>query len=280
MPPNQRVMETFNLTFPPLEIATNITINKIFNIDDDNSAFSIIFQVEFEWKDLNLKFNYLSKSMTTNIITEEEWKKIWKPDLSFSILTGSAASPKILDEEKLINRSSDASLTNNIETLFHTESYDGATNSIYFKRIYQGEFVCQYDGVSLYPFGTNKCHFRMYLRGIANKMTKLNLLPLNVVAENEVGEFIVDSYFLIDKPRHQLNTIVVGFELLRSRTSIILVTYLPTILMNMINQVDRVMKYFTRFKIFYKFLIQATVYLKTENPPELLITGNVCYPEA
>ena len=243
MPPNQRVMETFNLTFPPLEITTNITINKIFNIDDDNSAFSIIFQVEFEWKDLNLKFNYLSKTMTTNIITEEEWKKIWKPDLSFAILTGSAVSPKILDEEKLVNRSSDASLTNNIETLFHNESYDGATNSIYFKRIYQGEFVCQYNGVSLYPFGTNKCYFRMYLRGIANKMTKLNLLPLNVVAENEVGEFIVDSYSLSSRPRHQLNTIFIGFELLRSRTSIILVTYLPTILMNMINQVDRDIKY-------------------------------------
>ena len=239
MPPNQRVMETFNLTFPPLEITTNITINKIFNIDDDNSAFSIIFQVEFEWNDLNLKFNYLSKTMTTNIITEEEWKNIWKPDLSFSILTGSAVSPKILDEEKLVNRSSEASLTNNIETLFHNESYDGATNSIYFKRIYQGEFMCQYDGVSLYPFGTNKCHLRLIIRGIANKMTKLILLPLNVVAEDKfIGEFIVDSYFLYDTKRHQLNTVAIGFELLRSRTSIILVTYLPTILMNMINQVE------------------------------------------
>ena len=238
MPPNQRVLEMFNLTFPLLEITTNITINKIFNIDDDNSAFSVIFQVEFEWNDLNLKFNYLSKSMNLNIISKEEWKKIWKPELSFAVLTGTAVSPKILDEELLVNRSSEGSLTNNIETLFHNESYDGATNSIYFKRLYQGDFVCQYDGVSQYPFGTNRCHFRMYLRGIANKMTKLNLMPLNVVADNMVGEFIVDRYFLEDKPRHQLNTIIVSFELLRSRTSIILVTYLPTILMNMINQVE------------------------------------------
>ena len=238
MPPNQRVLKTFNLTFPPVEITTNITINKIFDIDDDNSAFSMIFQVEFEWNDLNLKFNYLSKSMGINIISLKEWQKIWKPDLSIAILTGTAVKPKILDEEILVNRSSDASLTNNIETLFHNETYEGATNSIYLKRIYQGEFVCQFNGVSQYPFGKNLCYIRMYLRGIANKMTKINLLPLNVVAENEIGEFIVNRYILKNKQRHELDTITVSFELVRSRTSIILVTYLPTILMNLINQVS------------------------------------------
>ena len=242
MPPNKRVLNTFNLTFPPLEITTNITINNIFDIDDENSAFSIIFQVEFEWNDLNLKFNYLGKSMGINIISLKEWEKIWKPDLNIAILTGTAVGAKILDEEILVNRSSDASLTNNIETLFHNESYEGASNSIYFKRIYQGEFVCQFNGVSQYPFGTNLCHLRMYLRGIANKMTKINLLPLNVVAENEIGEFIVKKYDLEKVDRHQLNTITVSFELVRSRTSIILVTYLPTILMNLINQVSRHVK--------------------------------------
>ena len=242
MPPRQRVLKTNNLTFPPLEITTNITINKIFDIDDENSAFSIIFQVEFEWNDLNLKFNYLGKSMGINIISLKELEKIWKPDLNIAILTGTAVGPKILDEAILVNRSSDASLADNIETLFHNESYEGATNSIYFKRLYQGEFMCQFNGVSQYPFGTNLCYVRMYLRGIANKMTKINLLPLNVVAENEIGEFIVSKYILQNTQRHQLDTITVSFELVRSRTSIILVTYLPTILMNLINQVSKYFK--------------------------------------
>ena len=69
-------------------------------------------------------------------------------------------------------------------------------------------------------------------------MTLFKLLPLNVEAKKEVGEFIVERYFLLNSPREQINTVAVSFELLRSRTSIILVTYLPTILMNMINQVD------------------------------------------
>ena len=237
LPPNRRVLETFNLSFPPLEIETKFTINKIFNINDDNSAFSTIFQVELEWNDLNLKFNYLKKSKRINIISQEEWKKIWKPDLSFATLTGTAVSPKILDEELLVRRNSKAYITDNNETLFHNETYSGATNSIYFRRIYQGEFVCQFDGVSKYPVGTNLCYFRMYLRGIANAMTKLNLLPLHVNAPNKIGEFYVERYFLQEIPRHELNTVSVSFELSRSRASIILVTYLPTILMNMINQV-------------------------------------------
>ena len=240
MPPNQRVLDTFNnLTFPPLDITTNITIQRIFDISDDKSAFSVIFQVELEWNDLNLKFNYLSDSTNVfaNTIGPQNWTNMWKPNLSFSTLTGTAKSPKILDEEILIKKGSEASLTNNIETLFHRETYEGATNSIYYKRIYQGQFMCEFDGVSQYPVGKNLCHVRMYLRGIANKMTKLKLLPLNVASDKEVGEYIVNKYFLQDAPRNQLNTIVVSFELLRSRTSIILVTYLPTILMNMINQV-------------------------------------------
>ena len=238
MPPNQRVTDGFNVTFPLLEIQTNVTINRIFNIDDENSAFSVIFQVEFEWYDLNLRFNYLNNEMRFNNIGVHEWDKIWKPELSFAILTGTAEQPKLLDEEILIKRSSRAALSNNIETLFNNESYEGSQNSIYFKRIFQGEFVCEFSGVSQYPFGTNVCNFRMYLHGISNKMTLFKLLPLNVEAKKEVGEFIVERYFLLNSPREQINTVAVSFELLRSRTSIILVTYLPTILMNMINQVD------------------------------------------
>ena len=75
--------------------------------------------------------------------------------------------------------------------------------------------MCEFDGVSQYPVGKNLCNVRMYLRGIANKMTKLKLLPLNVASDTEVGEFIVTKYFLEDAPRNQLNPIVVCFELLR-----------------------------------------------------------------
>ena len=72
--------------------STSNTTFYIFNIDDDNSAFSVIFQVELEWNDLNLKFNYLSNSTNTiaNLIDLKGWENIWKPNLSFSILTGTA----------------------------------------------------------------------------------------------------------------------------------------------------------------------------------------------
>ena len=88
------------------------------------------------------------------------------------------------------------------------------------------------------PNKAKKVESDRYLHGVSNKMTLFQLLPLNVEAKKEVGEFIVERYFLLNSPREQINTVAVSFELLRSRTSIILVTYLPTILMNMINQVD------------------------------------------
>ena len=56
------------------------------------------------------------------------------------------------------------SLANNNDRIFHNETYDGAENPIHYKLIYQGDFVCDFDGIRMYPFGINGCYFRIYLR--------------------------------------------------------------------------------------------------------------------
>ena len=238
IPPNQRIENGFgNVTFPPLEITTNVTITSILDLSDANSAFSLIFIVELEWNDLNLRFKYLKENPQCNSIDDETFGKMWRPKLNFGILAGTAEDPKVIFDDNLVVRSRTAFLANDIDRVFYNESYHGSENKIHSKRIYQATFNCQFNGIYLYPFGTNKCWFRFFIKGASNKMATLKLLPLNYLAGNVVGEFNVNDITMVESYQRDLHTVVVTIEVLRSRLSIILVTYLPTILMNLINQV-------------------------------------------
>ena len=221
-----------------MEIQTNVTVVDILDLSDEKSSFSIIFIVDLEWNDLNLKFHYLKEDSQSNSIDEETFKqKMWNPQLSFGTLAGTAEHPKVVFEEIVVIRSHKATLANDIDQVFYNESYHGSENKIHSKRIYQATFNCQFNGIYLYPFGTNECHFRFFLKGASNKMTTFKLLPLNYLAGSVVGEFNVNDVTMEESYQRGLHNVVVSIEVLRSRLSIILVTYLPTILMNLINQV-------------------------------------------
>ena len=239
IPPNQRIENGFgNVTFPPLEIQTNVTVVDILDLSDETSSFSVIFIIDLEWNDLNLKFKYLKEESQSNSIDKETFEqRMWKPQLNFGTLAGTAEHPKVVFEEIVVIRSHKATLANDIDQVFYNESYLGSENKIHSKRIYQATFNCQFNGIYLYPFGTNECHFRFFLKGASNKMTTFKLLPLNYLAGSVVGEFNVNGITMEESYQRGLHNAVVSIEVLRSRLSIILVTYLPTILMNLINQV-------------------------------------------
>ena len=222
-----------------MEITTQVTISSILDLSDRNSAFSIIFIIDLEWNDLNLKFNYLKENQQSNSIETETFQKMWRPKLNFGILAGTSGHPKVIFEENVVIRSRKAFLANDVDKVPYNESYHGSENKIHSKIMYQANFNCQFKGIYLYPFGTNNCWFRFFIEGATNKMNKttFKLLPLNNLADTAVGEFNVNDIRMIESHQNGLRSVVVILELLRSRISIILVTYLPTILMNLINQV-------------------------------------------
>ena len=78
-----------------LEITTKVTISSILDLSDRNSAFSLIFIIDLEWNDLNLKFNYLKENQQSNSIETETFQKMWGPKLNFGILAGTSGHPKV-----------------------------------------------------------------------------------------------------------------------------------------------------------------------------------------
>lgn len=212
---------------------------QLYDINSETSSFSTIFQLTLEWHDLNLKYNYLKDDKIKNSIDSTSWYYIWKPDLNFGILTTSESSLKLLNEEITIRKDSTPSLSKDVDELFHNETFEGSKNPIILKRIYQGRFVCDFDGISSYPFGTNTCYVRFYLTGIANEMVAITNVTLTTMEtmNYEVGSYYINQIYTTVRLHSGLNSVGINFELLRSRGSIIMVTYLPTFLMNMINQV-------------------------------------------
>ena len=237
-PPTQRISTDLDVYFPPLQIDTNVTINGLFGIHVESSSFSTMITVVLEWKDLNLQYNFLKSEGTNNSVPSEVAGGIWKPNIKFATLKGDTEFPKLVDEKFLIKRRSRPSLSNDVDLLFFNETYKGSENIIYWKRIFQAEFICNYDGVRNYPYGRNACHFRFFTTGAENEIIQFSNLEINDLLDSYIVEqFKVEGITIKDSRRRGLNTIIVQFQLLRSTMNIFLVTYLPTILMNMINQV-------------------------------------------
>lgn len=153
----------------------------------------------------------------------------------------------------MIKRKSRPSLSNDVDLLTFNETYQGSENIIYWKRIFQAQFFCSYKGVHNYPHGKNLCHFRFFTTGAENKIIRFTNMNINDLLDSyTIEQFNIKdgSITIADTQRRGLNTIIVQFELLRSTTSIFLVTYLPTILMNMINQVGSIVITFFYLKLY------------------------------
>ena len=236
-PPTKRIIGYLNTSFPLLDIKLQISMQKIFDINPSTSTFSMIFTLVLEWHDLNLVFHFLKKDKLLNSLVRN-WQNIWKPQLQFSILSGTQEFPKILNEEMLVTRMSEPALSNDVDKLFHYETFNGDKNSIYWKQTLQGSFVCDFGGIAMYPVGSNLCEVKLYLGGIANKMTKFSEISIDNIQESTVGEFMIRNInFSITNNGDMMNIINLEIEMQRSIFSIFMVTYIPTILMNMINQV-------------------------------------------
>ena len=247
-PPTQRLANESHVTFPLLNVETRVIINKIFGIDPASTSINILFTVILEWQDLNLSFNFLKDNYNYNAITDPE---VWRPNIRISLLKGSDEFPKIVDEKFLVKKKALPNLSNDVDLLSFNETYPGAENSLYLQTIYQANFVCIYDGIKDYPFGINKCHLRIFTTGSVNKMLRFtNLSVENHLIGNITEQYIINNITIQESMSQGLSNVVVEITMFRSWASVFLVTYLPTILMNMINQVTKyIVEYVTRISL-------------------------------
>ena len=126
-----------------------------------------------------------------------------------------------------------------------------------YKSEHNMRFFCSFDGIVQYPFETETCSFYFFLNGPANNLTNIKCI-LEAPTNKIIGKYVLSEWKILFNetyPRSSKKMVKVSVSLRRDPVSIFMVTYLPTILMNIINQ--------------------ATNYITGDSKYDLIITVNI-----
>ena len=232
-PPLRKEISGVEVTFHPLEIYAHVEIQDILNIDERSSVFSLEFSISFTWSDYRLVYNFLKSDVEKNTVPSA----IWTPTLTFLVQNDRTKSIEE-DRHTIIEKLGPANMDAGMEYLHANESYTGSDNPITMKIRYQGTFFCSFPKIKHYPFDTEKCSVGLYLSGEMKKNVKLTpSSPVGYFGPSSVGQYSVKRWAIeTTSLKEGINGVKVTVELNRDLYSIIMITYLPTIVMNLVNQ--------------------------------------------
>ena len=237
--------------FPYIDVETSVTVFDIININEVDSTISILFNVLLVWKDPLLDFKFLKQDKLKNRIKVEESNCIWKPDLQFSLLKKDTLEK--LQEQISVEKIGRPILPKNEDFSWSSELYPGEENPLEMEIMYQGVFNCPYSEIRKYPFDESRCKIRIKCIGEGCDRINLNPGELNILPDFFGQYKVLKGNKTVTKIGKY--TLTLDIILGRNIGSIFLVTYLPTILMNIINQ--------------------ATVYVGSPGNCEFITTVNV-----
>ena len=138
----------------------------------------------------------------------------------------------------------------------------------------------------------SNCRIRFYLDGISNFFT--DILPTFVkTGQDTFGDFVIKNWRIGHKKDDKHGKMIeISMTLRRDITSIFMVTFLPTILMNLINQASNYITGDTKYDLVYTInitcmMVLASVYLSVSaslpptsdiKPVEVWLLFNLAYP--
>lgn len=214
------------------EVGVVFTVLDILDINEQNSVFEIYFMIKLSWRDFKLEYEFLKDDEDKNLI--QNVTRIWTPNLQyFHIKTVDS----VIDygQKLFVTKRSKPRLE---EAVFTKEIYKGSENPInlvFKKRI---RFTCFFESVSSYPFKEQICPLNFYIEGSDNLLTNLKMTEFRDLGPKTTGQYIIERWSYRAELRDETEERVVTLDLVLSRklTSIFMVTYLPTMLINIINQ--------------------------------------------
>ena len=269
-----------------LSINATLTVQDIFEINEEQSFIDILLKFKLEWFDNSLTFKFLREER--NELDEKSVKKIWKPEIILEVVKTDTKKKK--EEISISKRTKPTLALNEVE-----EIYSGSENSLNLQQRSRMVFVCNFDS-TFYPFGrAANCKIDFYLHGVSNSLTQLQprLIDKGPVA---FGQYLVDQWTIETEVDKSVGKIVaIRLFLSRKFRSIFMVTYLPTILMNIVNQATNYIRMTNnddKYSLIYSInitcmMVLASVYLSVSaslpstaniKPVEVWLLFNLAFP--
>ena len=196
--------------------------------------------------------------------------------------------------ELFITRLAEPKLDGNIDQINIKEIYSGQENPLTILIKKRVKFSCSFDNIKNFPFGKQRCSMNFYILGSDNKLTEFQPDQLINFGPEEIGQYVIQSWEMESKltQGNKEKIVEVSMILTRKIGSVFMVTYLPTILMNMINQVTNYINGDTRYDLVFTInitcmMVLASVYLSVSvslpstsdiKPVEIWLLFNLAYP--
>ena len=278
--PPARVLRKKNITVVrPLDVELNLTILEVLDVREVNLEIEISFLLELTWYDHRLHFNYLKENPEKNQV---DVKKVWTPKLLFYI-ENEDKSENYEDKLTVLRKSTTPVLVprgqdpieyfyekpgkNNSEINFD-EVYAGGMNPLQLTTEKRKVFVCSFSNMNNYPFGDQWCSFTLLIERSNNEETNLMLNQLQYKV-SKIGRYTVRQWQWEQERLERgdkLKAVKVSVLLDRKIDKIFLVSYLPTILMNIINQAANYIRSENKYDLIYTvnitcMMVLASVYL-------------------
>ena len=260
----------------------------MIEIDEAKSTISVIISLKLIWTDNRITFKFLNENQELNMINIEE--KIWMPQIDFLIVK----TNNMLFNKVTVERRGNPRMSANLDVLRPNEVYSGSENSIVMTSTYQSSFICSFNMIKMYPFDTQSCMFSFFISGVSQGLTKLVAKNLTTFTGKSVGEYEIRNWTLSSGKvtKDGSDGIKVHVQLGRNIISIIMVTYLPTILINIINQATNYVLFCENYDLIVtvnitSMMVLASIYLSVSNslpttasikPVEIWLLFNISYP--
>ena len=241
--PDQPIIEKKEIdgvmTLVKTQVRANVTVIDIMSISETEGIFEMYFVVQLMWKDVLAKFVNLKADENKNFFGENNSKVIWTPSLNFfqwKPLETMEFGTRMLIQK---NASYPPVLSAGMDSIYIQEVYSGSQHYLKYITKKRAQFLCLFDKIKNYPHGRQECSMGFYIKGHSNNMTDLIPEYLDAKKNVVIGDYILKSW------RYEADTERASGEKRLKVTMILereffpgifMVSYFPSILMNVINQ--------------------------------------------
>ena len=241
--------EHYNKDEPPpskgvLNVAFNLTIDKVTKIDEQNGLFGAKITLFFNWYDRRITYYYLKENMEDNVVPKSSrGYDIWVPEIVFHNTKDAISSSQIDSDSyaSVVVQRKGHYKKNTLEYLWEMSKYDGSENPLVKQAFYSIEFECDFD-ISNYPFDTQTCFIL-----ISPDFSSHNLVNFTTgLTSVRIRNFSLEDFHLLASEIFQGqsinqnlspigNGIKVSIKFQRNPFKVFMKTYLPTTMINLIN---------------------------------------------
>ena len=220
-------------------VYSSMRLHSLASFDPVESSFQSKFSVLLKWRDSRLQYINLRQASGVNSLGPSEIENIWFPHFTFENTNNKLNSLIDSKARLFINKNGSGQLSS-IENTENEYLYDGNSNYIQYQRFYSLLLECDFD-LRWYPFDFQVCSID--IKPTSDLTDFVKLIPDAFYYE---GPMALTEYSIknLQMKTEKKETVRVEVTIRRRLLSLILTTFLPTILLNIIGHMSNYFKEF------------------------------------